>query len=439
MGRRLRYVKAQASAVTDRVPNKDVSNTPVRAPWRGRHTRRTRRVHMNDAILLTFNAGSSTVKIGIFRLIGHIPERIGKAVVDFSDLPLTLHLVEGPTTFDLPLKRAASDDLADLMEEVFGALATYFDLHRVVAASHRIVHGGEIFDGPVQIDEKALDRIRSLVTMAPLHQPQALRLVRAVKHLHPDLVQTASFDTTFHSSQADLVRRLAIPRAWHDQGIKRYGFHGLSYRYVAGALANKAPAIANKKVVIAHLGSGASLCAIEGGKSRDTSMGFSTLDGIPMATRPGSIDPGVLLHFLGPLGKTREELEDMLYHRSGLLGVSGFSGDTRELINNGGAQAREAIELFTLRIAGETGRLAATLGGLDGLVFTAGIGENQPDIRARVASRLLWLGAELDERANKRNAFTISTPASRISMHVIPTDEEQMIAEECLSLLNPVG
>ncbi|QSZ59758.1 acetate/propionate family kinase (plasmid) [Agrobacterium salinitolerans] len=394
---------------------------------------------MNDAILLTFNAGSSTVKIGVFRLIGQMPERVGKAVVDFSALPLTLHLVEGPTTFDLPLKRAASDDLAGLMEEVFGALATHFDLDRVVAASHRIVHGGDIFDGPVRIGDEALKQIRSLVDMAPLHQPQALRLVRALKHLRPKLVQTASFDTTFHTTQPDLVRRLAIPRVWHDRGVKRYGFHGLSYRYVAGALASRAPAIANKKVIIAHLGSGASLCAIDDGKSRDTSMGFSTLDGIPMATRPGAVDPGVLLHFLGPLGKTREELEDMLYHRSGLLGVSGLSGDTRELIGDSSAHAREAIELFTLRIAGEIGRLATTLGGLDGLVFTAGIGENQPDIRAMVASRLLWMGAELDEQANRRNALTISTPASRISMHVIPTDEEQMIAEECLSLIAPVG
>lgn len=394
---------------------------------------------MHETLLLTFNAGSSTVKIGIFRLDRQTPKRIGKAVVDFSDRPLTLHLAEGPTRLDLPLKSDAEEDLAALMDEVFCALAAHFDLDSVTAAGHRIVHGGDIFDGPVRINDQTMERMRSLVDMAPLHQPQALRLVRAVTHLRPKLMQTASFDTTFHSTQTDLVRRFAIPRIFHDQGIKRYGFHGLSFRYVARALTERAPEIADGKVIIAHLGSGASLCAIERGKSCDTSMGFSTLDGIPMATRPGAIDPGVLLYLLGSLGKTRVELEDILYHRSGLLGVSGLSGDTRELLKDNGRQAREAIELFILRVAGEIGRLTATLGGLDGLVFTAGIGENQPDIRAGIASRLLWLGAELDGHANQRNALTISSKASRIAIHVVPTDEEQMIAEECFSIFQPGG
>ncbi len=394
---------------------------------------------MNDPLLLTFNTGSSTVKIGIFKLEQQTPKRIGKAVVDISDRPLTLDLAKGPARLNLPLKTGADDDLAALMKEVFCALAAHFDLDSVTAAGHRVVHGGDIFDGPVRINNQTMERMRSLVDMAPLHQPQALRLVRAVTHLRPKLMQTASFDTTFHSTQTDLVRRFAIPRIFHDQGIKRYGFHGLSFRYVARALTERAPEIADGKVIIAHLGSGASLCAIKDGKSCDTSMGFSTLDGIPMATRPGAIDPGVLLYLLGSLGKTRVELEDMLYHRSGLLGVSGLSGDTRELLKDNGRQAREAIELLILRVAGEIGRLTATLGGLDGLVFTAGIGENQPDIRAGIASRLLWLGAELDGHANQRNALTISSKASRIAIHVIPTDEEQMIAEECFSIFQPGG
>ncbi|MCQ1573294.1 acetate/propionate family kinase [Neorhizobium galegae] len=391
---------------------------------------------MTDNLLLTFNAGSSTVKIGIFKVDGNRPERIGKAVVDFGTYPLTLHLKEGPEQFELPLKGKAGDDLADLMDEVFRELGTHFDLDAVTSAGHRIVHGGDVFDGPVELTTETIAKVRSLTELAPLHQPQALRMIRAVRHLRPALFQTGSFDTTFHTTQSDLVRRLAIPRAYHDQGIKRYGFHGLSYRYVAGALARTAPDIADGKVVIAHLGSGASLCAIEHGESRDSSMGFSTLDGIPMATRPGWLDPGVLLHFLGPLGKSLEEVEDMLYHKSGLLGVSGFSGDTRELIEDGGAQAREAIDLFTLRIAGEVGRLTSTLGGLDALVFTAGIGENQPQIRKSVTEQLLWLGVELDATANEKSALTISTAASRIAVHVIPTDEEQMIAEECLSVLH---
>ncbi len=390
---------------------------------------------MTDNLLLTFNAGSSTVKIGIFKVDGGRPERIGKAVVDFGTYPLMLHLKEGPQQFELPLTGEAGDDLAELMDEVFRELGTHFDLDTVTSAGHRIVHGGDVFDGPMELTTETLAKVRSLTDLAPLHQPQALRMIRAVRHLRPHLFQTGSFDTTFHATQSDLVRRLAIPRAFHDEGIKRYGFHGLSYRYVAGALAAKAPDIADGKVVIAHLGSGASLCAIENGLSRDSSMGFSTLDGIPMATRPGWLDPGVLLHFLGPLGKSVEEVEDMLYHKSGLLGVSGVSGDIRELVSDGRDQAREAIDLFALRIAGEIGRLASTLGGLDALVFTAGIGENQPLMRERIAERLLWLGVELDAAANDRNALRISSDASRIAVHVIPTDEELMIAEECLSVL----
>ena len=390
---------------------------------------------MTDKLLLTFNAGSSTVKIGIFRLDGHGAARVGKAVVDFADQPPVLHLKEGPEQFELPLKGEASDDLAELIGEVFRELGKHFDLEAVMAAGHRIVHGGDMFDGPVELEAETLESIRKLTELAPLHQPQALRLIRAVRHLRPSLFQTGSFDTTFHASQPDLVRRLAIPRAYHDRGIKRYGFHGLSYRHVKGALVKKAPGIADGKVIIAHLGSGASLCAIENGASRDSSMGFSTLDGVPMATRPGWLDPGVLLHFLGPLGKSVREVEEMLYHHCGLLGVSGVSGDIRELVKDDGKEAREAVDLFIFRIAGEICRLASTLGGLDGLVFTAGIGENQPIIRERVADRLLWLGVELDAAANGRNASKISTPTSHVAVHVIPTDEEQMIADECLSVL----
>lgn len=390
---------------------------------------------MTAQLLLTFNAGSSTVKIGIFKVNREKPERIGKAVVDFRSTPLMLHLTEGPAQFDLPLGGDAIDNLSELMDEVFKELGAHFDLDEVKAAGHRVVHGGDKFSAPTALTDDAIEQVRTLTDLAPLHQPQALRLVDAVKFLHPHLFQTASFDTTFHATQDDLVRRLAIPRAYHDQGIKRYGFHGLSYRYVAGALTRLAPDTANGKIIIAHLGSGASLCAIEHGASRDSSMGFSTLDGIPMATRPGWLDPGVLLHFLGPLGKSVAEVEDMLYHRSGLLGVSGFSSDLRELFEDDRAAAREAIDLFTLRIAGEIGRLASTLEGLDGLVFTAGIGENQPAVRKSITERLLWLGVELDPAANESNALKISAPASRIAVYVIATDEEQMIAEECLAVL----
>ena len=273
--------------------------------------------------------------------------------------------------------------------------------------------------------------------MAPLHQPQSLRLIRAIRHIRPAFRQTASFDTAFHRTQSDLVRRFALPRAFHDEGIKRYGFHGLSYKFIAAELARRVPALAKRKVVVAHLGSGASLCALDQGMSRDASMGFSTLDGVPMATRPGALDPGVVLHLLGQKHLGLSEVESLLYHRSGLLGVSGISADSRELLASVDHHAREALQLFALRIAGEIARLAATLGGLDAVVFTAGIGEHQPEIRRMVCERLAWLGVALDAQANAGNHTMISTSGSRIGALVIPTDEEHEIAEEALSILQP--
>lgn len=386
-------------------------------------------------LLITFNAGSSTVKIGLFEIRDGIPSRIGKGMVDFRSEPLVLHLTEGPETLDLPLSRKATPDMRELIDEIFGALSAHFDMDRVKVAGHRVVHGGDRFEGAVRLDDVNIDAIEKLTDLAPLHQPQALRFIRAIHHLKPGLIQTASFDTAFHRTQDETRRRFAIPRRLHDLGVKRYGFHGLSYAYIARELQRLAPDVAGGKVVVAHLGSGASLCAIEGGASRDCSMGFSTLDGIPMATRPGTLDPGVLLHLLQTEGLSGDDIEDLLYHRSGLLGVSGFSADTRDLLVDGRPEAAEAIDLFTARIAGEVGRMAVTLGGLDALVFTAGIGEHQPQIRAGVAARLAWLGLEIDAGANGANACVISTNQSRIKAYVIPTDEEQVIATEALAVL----
>lgn len=386
-------------------------------------------------LLLTFNIGSSTLKIGLFQCGAHGARRIGKGLVDFSGRPLTFHLTEGPAVFDMRLHAEGGEDLRDVIAETFEVLGKHFDIAALRAVGHRVVHGGDQFTGPVRLDEDSIGELDKLVALAPLHQPQALRVIRAVKHLRPTLAQTASFDTAFHASQSDLVRRFALPRAMHDQGIKRYGFHGLSYAFISGELRRRAPEIADRKVIVAHLGSGASLCALDGGKSRDCSMGFSTLDGIPMATRCGTLDPGVLLHLLGPKGRTLRNLEDMLYYRSGLLGVSGISGDTRDLLKDKRPEAREAIDLFTLRIAGEIGRVTATLGGLDGIVFTAGVGEHQPEIRAAICERLRWLGVALDGKANTTNEPIISTSASSVATFVIATDEEQTIANEALSVL----
>ncbi|MBJ3777529.1 acetate/propionate family kinase [Acuticoccus mangrovi] len=384
---------------------------------------------MSD-ILITFNAGSSTVKLGLFETAPL--RRIAKGMIDFRRRPLTFHLIEGPETFDVSLHNEPGEDLSGVMEEAFTWLANHFDMGRIAVAGHRVVHGGDHFAGPVVIDDTTLSEIEALTPLAPLHQPGALRLIRAIRTMRPHLPQTASFDTAFHRTNVDAVRRFAIPRALHDEGIKRYGFHGLSYAFIAAELARRDPALAKGRVVAAHLGSGASLCAMENGVSRDTSMGFSALDGVPMATRCGAIDPAVILHLLGPLQKTTEEVTHLLYYDSGLLGMSGISADTRDLLASDAPAAAEALEVFTRRIAGEVARLAATLGGLDALVFTAGIGEHQPEIRSAVIERLGFLGLQLDASANAANAPIITAADSPATGLVIPTNEELIIAEETL-------
>lgn len=393
---------------------------------------------MSERLIVTFNAGSSTVKIGLFALTEAGPTRIGKGVIDFREPPLRFRLIEVPDTFDIALDAKPGDALDIVLGEAFRRLSWHFDLGRVVAMGHRIVHGGDSFVGPVRVDDAALEALEALVPLAPLHQPQGLGLIRAIRRLRPELPQTASFDTAFHRTHSDIVRRFAIPRAMHDQGIRRYGFHGLSYRFIAGELARREPALAGGRVVVAHLGSGASLCGLEAGVSRDTSMGFSALDGIPMATRCGALDPGVLLHLLAE-GYDAGRLQDLLYRRSGLLGVSGISADSRELIDSDKPEAREALDLFCFRIAGEVSRLAATLGGLDAIVFTAGIGEHQPPIRRAVVERLRWLGLELDEAANAASAMRISRAGARVTAFVIPTDEEAVIAEDALAVVQTIG
>jgi acetate kinase len=385
---------------------------------------------MANDLILTLNAGSSTVKLGLYEA-GHSGiSPLASGVIYFRDTPFEIRLKHDGQSLSHPLT-AELDDSNALLQESFDWLAQRFDLSRLTMIGHRVVHGGDIFTGPALITDKVLDQIGALAQLAPLHQPQSLRLIHAMRAFHPEVMQTASFDTAFHTTNSALVRRFAIPRALHDQGIKRYGFHGLSYRYIAGQLADLPP---GAKVVVAHLGSGASLCAMKDGTSRDSSMGFSTLDGIPMATRSGALDPGVILHLMGPLGLTLEQVETVLYHESGLLGVSGFAADSRELIASDRPEAAEAIALFCHRIVGEVARLATTLDGLDAIIFTAGIGENQPEVRAMVARQLGWLGLELDVAANAANARRISTPQSRIAALVIPTDEESIIAAEAFSL-----
>ncbi|WP_197086963.1 acetate/propionate family kinase [Bradyrhizobium sp. LTSPM299] len=389
---------------------------------------------MSGSILLTFNPGSSTIKLGLFAIKQGVPHRLGTGSIDLRHVPLSLHIVEGSAITDIPMKAAITDDLHEVIDETLGWLASHFQLGELATVGHRVVHGGDRFTGPTLITGETLAAIEALVPLAPMHQPQSVRLIKAVSHLRPDLRQIASFDTAFHRTQTDIVRRFALPRALFDQGVKRYGFHGLSYKFIAGQLARVAPNIARGRVVAAHLGSGASLCALEDGVSRDTTMGFSTIDGVPMATRCGALDPGVVIHLVKQLNWPIEQVEDVLYHQSGLLGVSGISADSRDLLKSVAPEAREALDLFAFRISREIAALANTLGGLDGIVFTAGVGEHQPEVRAAICHYLGWLGVAIADRANRANALRIDA-GGKVVVLVIPTDEEQVIAEEAWFML----
>ncbi|TAZ06765.1 acetate/propionate family kinase (plasmid) [Rhizobium ruizarguesonis] len=385
-----------------------------------------------DRVAVTFNAGSSSLKVGVFRLKDGRALRLGGGVATLGDHSrFTFRFSDGDETVDLPSGTAID---ARLVSQVVDCIVRRgFD---PVVAGHRIVHGGQVFDGPVLLEPKVVLRMEDLTHLAPVHLPPALAIVRAVRSAYPDILQTASFDTAFHSSQSSLASRLAIPRELHDAGIRRYGFHGLSYKYVAGELRKHDPDLAAGRVICAHLGSGASLCGMVDGVSIDASMGFSPLDGIPMSTRPGSLDPGAVVHLLRNNFHDADSLEDFLYHRCGLLGVSGKSGEVRVLLEDFHPASREALDLFCFRIAGEIGRLAVSLGGVDAIVFTAGIGEHQPEIRNGVAHHLGWLGLSLSEPANKMNATVISARESEIVALVIPTDEEQVIADEAIEVIS---
>ena len=386
-------------------------------------------------LLLALNAGSSSIKFGVYEALRPSARRIGRGLIDLQRQPLTLHIVEGPRAVDLPLKAQLDADLHGVVDETLGWLADHFSFDALAAIGHRVVHGGDRFAGPAVIDDAALDAIVALTPLAPLHQPESIRLIRAVRRLRPETVQTASFDTAFHRSQSDLVRRFALPRRLFDEGVKRYGFHGLSYKYIAARLARLAPDLARGRVIAAHLGSGASLCALRGGSSCDTSMGFSTLDGVPMATRCGALDPGVLIHLLKERRMPIAALEDMLYHESGLLGISAISGDSRVLLSSEAPAAREALALFAFRVSKEIAALATTIGGIDAIVFTAGVGEHQAAVRASICEGLAWLGATIDPKANTENALRIEGPNSAIALFVIATDEEQTIADEAVDVL----
>jgi acetate kinase len=304
-----------------------------------------------------------------------------------------------------------------------------------MAVGHRVVHGGPDYDRPVQIDHGVVARLERFVALAPLHQPHNLAPIRSLLTNFSALPQVACFDTAFHRTHDAVADYYAIPHQLHAEGVRRYGFHGLSYEYVAKTLPQVAPEIAKGRVIVAHLGSGASMCALKGGRSIESTMGFTALDGLPMGTRPGQIDPGVVLYLLSEKGMSTSNAQNFLYRDCGLKGLSGISNDMRELEASEDPNAKLAVEYFVYRVGLNAGMLAAALQGLDAFVFTAGIGENSVRIRARIAEQLRWLGVILDEAENSRHAPLISGSGSRIPVYVIPTDEELMIAQHTLSLL----
>lgn len=388
--------------------------------------------------ILSLNTGSSSIKFALFTLqdgvapclaVGGKVERIGisPSMTARSADGTLLHQQEWPEGDRLTHEA--------LLEELSGWLAHHLAAHELVGIGHRIVHGGTRFAQPCILDSAMLADLETLCALAPLHQPHNLTAVRAMMRINPALPQIACFDTAFHRTMPEAASRFALPRAMHEAGIRRYGFHGISYEFIARQLREIDQSLADGRIIAAHLGNGASLCAMRHGLSVDTTMGFTALDGLVMGTRCGTLDPGVLLYLQTMLGMSVSEVEDLLYRRSGLLGVSGISSDMRALHEAKSAEAAEAIELFIWRAARECGAMAASLGGVDAIVFTAGIGENHAGIRREICERLQWLGIRLDQEANDRHRLEISSKDSPIRVFVVPTNEELMIARHTADLL----
>jgi len=381
-----------------------------------------------DGCIAVLNAGSSSIKFAMYEpgadgpllLRGQV-ERIGQRPrLEARDAAGKV-LVEHDLADAKADHEAATTEIIALRRQLVGDLS-------VLAVGHRVVHGGTEFSAPVLIDDKVLPKLAELVPLAPLHQPHNLAPIRAIARAVPGLPQVACFDTAFHRIQPPLAQAFALPREITAAGVRRYGFHGLSYDYIVTRLEETEPALARARLVIAHLGNGASLCAVRDGKSVASTMGFTAVDGLMMGTRTGAIDPGVLLYLMQERGLDAAGIEDLLYRRSGLLGVSGIASDMRTLRQSKAPEAREAIELFVYRIVREIGSMAAALGGVDALVFTAGIGEHDAATRAEVVAGCGWLGIALDEARNDTGKGRISSDSSRAPAWVVPTDEERMIS-----------
>jgi acetate kinase len=387
--------------------------------------------------ILVVNSGSSSLKFQLFGIAGPSPlMRLVRGQVDGIGTQPRLR-VKGSDDAVLIDRTYVSEAIADVSAAIGVASAWLKETQNLapIAVGHRVVHGGPDHDKPVLVDDRILAKLAQLTSLAPLHQPHNLAPIAALLTRYPKLPQVACFDTAFHRGHDPIVDHYAIPERFYAQGIRRYGFHGLSYEYVAERLREVAPEAANGRVIIAHLGSGASLCAVREGRSIDSTLGFTALDGLPMGTRPGQLDPGVVLHLISEQGMTVAEVQNLLYRECGLKGLSGSSNDVRFLETSNDRQAALALDHFVYRVGLHAGMMAAALGGVDAFVFTAGIGENSVTIRARVAERIAWFGAVLDPAANAAHRQEISSRDSRIGLYVIPTDEELMIARHTLDLL----
>lgn len=390
---------------------------------------------MNNCILV-LNCGSSSIKFALFNAplpLARTPIWSGKA--DGITGPAPTLSISGQAPEALPADAPAPYHAALL--RIRECAVDRLGSNRLIAVVHRVVHGGAKYFAPVRVDHQVLADLRGYIPLAPLHQPFALDAIETLLHAQPGLMQIACFDTGFHASLPRVEKMLPVPYSFWERGVRRYGFHGLSYEYMTVALAERHGEAARGKTVVAHLGSGASLCAMENLRSVATTMGFSALDGLMMGTRCGSLDPGVLLYLMETGHLSSERLGALLYHESGLLGISGTSSDPRELLaaENADSRAFDALALYVRRIVREIGALAAVLGGLDMLVFTAGVGEHNAELRARICGALSFLGVTLDEQANRRHAALISSPQSRVAVGVEPTNEEWMAANLSEKLL----
>jgi acetate kinase len=396
---------------------------------------------MSDAIVV-LNAGSSSLKFSLYRVEAGRLDRVVKGLIEGigTNPHFTAKDGQGQRIADESPK-AAGGKFGQA--EAFSMLHDWLERHqqgatRIIGVGHRVVHGGAEFIEPTRVDADVLARLEKLVPLAPLHQPHNLAAITSVMRMRPELPQVACFDTAFHRGRSRDAEQFGLPDEMFGKGVRRWGFHGLSYESIAQQFRQIAPQQAAGRVIAAHLGNGASLCAMRGGRCVDTTMGFSTLDGVPMGTRCGGLDPGVMLYLLRE-GWNADRIEDLLYKKSGLLGISGLSNDVRALLASDAPRAKDAIDYYVFRIVREIGALVASLGGLDALIFTAGVGENSAVIRGRVCVGLGWLGVRVDAQANERNDRCISPRGDAPSVWVIPTDEEGVIAGHTLAVIRREG